>query len=299
MPVSRLPFWRRQRVAVEPVGRGSRERDEGTDDAQVHVGGAGRRPAAGELETAVDVVGEGRGDEREDEHDGDEADDEPQPRQGEDEEADVEPELRVVDAERLAVDPEQERAPGPHRAGPGEEPEDDGDDDDRDPAQRLDGLAVLLEHLLGGRHRDVEGPRAVGRDEAGGDGAAGEQGGDDEDRELGRSSLMKTSRKPTESYHQTSVRTSAAMPPRTKRPSRTTIVVPSGPRRRRPTGRAGPLGPSPPSGRGVPSPGPMGPSNHSERLTALLVPSAGWSPCRPWTGNVPRAPARPSGTMVR
>src|SRR4051794_18998371 len=69
---------------------------------------------------------------------------------------------------------------------------------------------------------------------------------------------------------------SARMPPTTTRPSMTSRVVPSGPRRRRPLGRGGPLSsPSPPSGRAGPSPGPVGPSNHSERLTALLVPPSG------------------------
>src|SRR6478735_8494384 len=90
------------------------------------------------------------------------------------------------------------------------------------------------------------------------------------------SSLTKTPRKPTESYHHTSVSRSAAMPPTTTRASMTSSVVPSGPRRRRPVARGGPPDPSSaPSGRAEPSPGPAGPSNHSERLTALLVPPSG------------------------
>ena len=160
----------RQRVAVEPVRRRPGERDERAEDAEVHVGGAGGGPAAGQLQAAVDVVGEGRGDERQDEHHRHEADDEAQPRQGEDEEADVEAELRVLDAERLAVGPQQEGAPGAHRPGAGEQAEHDRDDPHGEAAQRLDGLAVLLEHLLGGRDRDVQRAGAVGDDQARGHG---------------------------------------------------------------------------------------------------------------------------------
>ena len=179
----------RQRVAVEPVGRGAGECDERTEDAEVHEGGPRGGPAAGQLEPAVDVVGEGGGDERQHEHDGDEADDEPQPGQGEDEEAHVEAELGVLDAEGLAVDPEQEGTPGAHRPRAREQPEHDRHHPDGQAAQRLDGLAVLLEHLLGGRDRDVEGAGTVGEDQAGGHGPAGEQTRDDEDADLGRELL--------------------------------------------------------------------------------------------------------------
>src|SRR6478735_12660123 len=102
------------------------------------------------------------------------------------------------------------------------------------------------------------------------------------------SSLTNTARKPTESYHHTSVRRSAAIPPTTTTPSMTSSVVPNGPRRRRPVARGGRPDPSSdPSGRAEPSPGPAGPSNHSERLTALLVPPSGEPPCRPWRAMYP------------
>ena len=91
------------------------------------------------------------------------------------------------------------------------------------------------------------------------------------------SSLTNTSTKPTESYHHTSVSTSAAIPPddddaehdeqrRAQRPP----AAPTGGAR-----GGSPDPPSDPSGRAEPSPGPVGPSNHSERLTALLVPPSG------------------------
>ena len=58
-----------------------------------------------------------------------EADDELEPRQGEDEEPDVLAELRVVGAERDAVAPEQERLPVARERGRGEPPRNDRDDD--------------------------------------------------------------------------------------------------------------------------------------------------------------------------
>ncbi len=87
------------------------------------------------------------------------------------------------------VRPEEEGAPGAHGPGPGEQAEDDGDDDDGEPAQRLDGLAVLLEHLLGLRDGHVQRAGAVGDDETGADRRTGEERGADEDGELGRQLL--------------------------------------------------------------------------------------------------------------
>jgi hypothetical protein len=59
-------------------------------------------------------VGERTCHEGQDQHHRDEAHDEAQPREGEDEEAHVHAELGVLDAERLAVHPEQQRAPRAH-----------------------------------------------------------------------------------------------------------------------------------------------------------------------------------------
>ena len=116
-------------------------------------------------------------------------DEEVQPRQGEHEEAHVEVELGVLDTERLAVDPQEVGAPGAHRPRPGEQAQDDGDGDDRDPAQRLDGLAVLLEDLLGRGDRHVDRTGPVRGHERGGDAPTGDHRGEDEDDELRRQLL--------------------------------------------------------------------------------------------------------------
>ncbi len=71
-------------------------------------GEPGRAPATvGQLEAAVDVVGEGRRDRAQDEGHREEADDIGEPRQAEDEEAQVRVELRVGHAEGLLVAPQQ------------------------------------------------------------------------------------------------------------------------------------------------------------------------------------------------
>ena len=62
-----------------------------------------------------------------------------------------------------------------------------------DPTQRLDGLAVLLEHLLRGGDRDVQRAGAVGDDQAGGHDAPGERPATTKSPTFVVSSLTKTS----------------------------------------------------------------------------------------------------------
>ena len=149
------------------------------------IGGAGRGPPPGQLEPAVEVVGERGSDEREDEHDGDEAHDEVEPREGEDEEADVHVELRVLHPEVTAVAPQEVRAPSAHRPRARQQAQHDRDDEDPDASQRLDGLAILLEHLLCGRDRHVQGPGAEGDHQARRDGPTGDERSHREDHRLG------------------------------------------------------------------------------------------------------------------
>jgi hypothetical protein len=256
--------------------------------------------ATGQLQAAVDVVREGRRDERQGQHHRHEADHEAQPRQGEDEEAHVEAELRVLDAERLAVGPEQEGAPRAHRPGTGEQAEDDRDGHHADAAQRLDGLAVLLEHLLGRGDRDVQRTGAVGDDQAGGHHAPGDDRGPREDRELGRQLLDEHAAEADrvvpphvgeqvgddaaddDDTQQDEQGGAERAPPaargRARRPA-TTLVGPLRAWRTFSWTRR--------------SVEPLRATHCSPR------PAVGNPPCRPWASNVPRPPARPSGTMVR
>ena len=152
----------------------------------MHAGGpGGALPARLQLQPAVQVVGEGRRDERHDQHHRQEADHEAQPRQVKTKNADVQVELRVRGAERHPVAPQQERLPLASGAGAGEQAEDDGDADRGQATQRLDGLAVLVEVLLLGGDRGVDRPAAVADDQAGGDQRAGEDGAHGEQQDLG------------------------------------------------------------------------------------------------------------------
>jgi hypothetical protein len=88
-------------------------------------------------------------------------------------------------AERHAVSPQQEGLPVAGGTGRGEQADDGGHHDHGDLAQRLDGLAVLVEVLLLRRHRRVDRPGAVADDQAGGHQAPDDDEAEDEEQGLG------------------------------------------------------------------------------------------------------------------
>ena len=98
--------------------------------------------------------------------------DEPQAGQREHVEAEVDAVLRVGLADRPAVHPQLDGLPLLRRGGTGEQAEHGRADDHDEPAQRLDGLAVLVEVRLLLRRRRVDRPRAVAEAQARSDGAA-------------------------------------------------------------------------------------------------------------------------------
>ncbi len=155
------------------------------------------------------------------------------------------------------VAPQQERLPLASGAGAGQQPQDDGDADRGQATQRLDGLAVLVEVLLLGGDRGVDGSAAVADDQLEATSAPVRTAPTVNSRILVVSSVTKTVLKPSESNHSTSVHTLAASEPKKPRATRIAMVGPRGPRRRpnivRPPPQRPPGRPAPADGVGRPS----------------------------------------------
>ncbi|RPK86035.1 hypothetical protein EES47_21410 [Streptomyces sp. ADI98-12] len=114
------------------------------------TGGAGT--GAGDAQSAVEVVDQGGGDQREHHRGEAEAQQEAVPRQVEGVERDVLAELRVLLTEGDAVDPQQPGPPLPGRRGAGDESDHGGDADEHPLLVRRDAHPVAVEALLLQRH---------------------------------------------------------------------------------------------------------------------------------------------------
>ena len=149
-------------VPVQPVAERLEPAEDAEQDPELDVGGGGGAlSTCPEPHAAVHHVGDECPDDREDHHDEREAEDEAQPRIGEDVEAGVLAELGVDGAERRPVAPGQVGLPPRHRRGAGEQGDDDRRDDQHQPAVGVHGLAIALDDVVGpARHRHhAEPPR--------------------------------------------------------------------------------------------------------------------------------------------
>ncbi len=156
------------------------------EDRQVRA----RRQAdlvAGALQpyAAEQVVGRGRGDQRQDHGGEQEAQHEPLEGVGEGEVGDVLAELRVLHAERRAVAPEHPGLPARCRRQAGEQAEDTAAEQQDRREEGLQGDPVALEVLLLERHRPERRAHPVGHDHVGADEHRHQQPEDHEQQQLG------------------------------------------------------------------------------------------------------------------
>ncbi len=148
-----------QVVAVEPVVERLRQHEDAEQHRELGLRGPGEPVGRGlQPDPAVEVVDDGRGEQRDHADRHHEVGEEVVPGQVEDEEADVLVEVGVLALERHAVAPQHVVAPLPRARGAGEEAEQHADADDQPGADRRDGLAVAVEAGLLGRLRVEQRP---------------------------------------------------------------------------------------------------------------------------------------------
>ncbi len=167
------------RVAVQPEVHGLQREERGHDGAQVHAGGTGRGdPAFMDADPAVDVVHEQPGHTGEQQGGDQEADQQPQEREGEHVEAQVQVELGVGLPEGFLVEEQQHGLPLGRDRGGGEQPEDHRDGHHDDLAHGVQRLLVLL-HVVADL-AGVPGAVAVREPQAQEHERGHDHGGDDE-----------------------------------------------------------------------------------------------------------------------
>nr|WP_244890397.1 hypothetical protein [Streptomyces cyaneofuscatus] len=176
----------REAVPVEPVGHGL----QGDEDAEQHRemtggrgGGAGA--GAGDAQPAVQIVGQGGGDQREHGRREAEAQQEAVPRQVEGVEGDVQLELGVLRAERHPVDVHQPGAPLAGGGCSGDQSDERGDGEQHPLLEGGDAHPVAVQALLFQRHRAQRRPQPVREPDVHADGQGHQQPEDEEQSDLG------------------------------------------------------------------------------------------------------------------